>query len=143
MNLILWRHADAVDGDPDLARALSPKGLDQAARMAEWLRSQLPADALLIASGARRAQQTLFALSTDFRIEPRLNPGAQPADYLKLASEGTTLIVGHQPEIGRVISLLLTGEDRATAVKKASIWWFSARQGQWALREMRSPEQMT
>lgn len=142
MELILWRHADAVDGYPDLGRELSPKGRKQAERMADWLKPKLAADARLIASGAIRAQQTLAALSTDFRIEARLNPGSRPADYLQQMNEGTTLIVGHQPEIGRVISLLLSGEDRAISVKKASIWWFSGQHGQWELRTMLTPEQL-
>lgn len=142
MDLILWRHADAVDGYPDLSRELSPKGRDQAARMADWLQPRLPTGAQLIASGATRAQQTLAALSTDFRIESRLNPGARPADYLNLATEACTVIVGHQPEIGRVISQLLCGEDRSTSVKKASVWWFSGRGGQWELRAMLSPDQL-
>jgi phosphohistidine phosphatase len=45
MDLILWRHADAVDAEPgesDMDRTLTPKGQKQARRMAEWLTSQLP-----------------------------------------------------------------------------------------------------
>ena len=45
MDLILWRHAEAeeaADGMDDTARALTPKGEKQAARMAAWLDRQLP-----------------------------------------------------------------------------------------------------
>ena len=45
MDLILWRHAEAeeaTDGMEDLARALTPKGEKQAARMGAWLDRQLP-----------------------------------------------------------------------------------------------------
>ena len=45
MDLILWRHAEAEDvedGSEDLARALTPRGEKQAARMAAWLDRQLP-----------------------------------------------------------------------------------------------------
>ena len=56
MDLILWRHAEAEDGFPDSARNLTKKGIDQARRMADWLRSELPDDAVMIgwpdASGA-------------------------------------------------------------------------------------------
>ena len=142
MDLILWRHADAVDHLPDLSRELSAKGKKQAGKMADWLASQLADDATLIASGALRAQQTLAALGRDFRIETKLNPGAHPQTYLQLANEGTTVIVGHQPEIGRAISLLLNGEDRAISVKKSSLWWFVGQHGQWELRTMRTPEQL-
>ena len=34
MELILWRHAEAEDTNPDLARALTRKGRNQASRMA-------------------------------------------------------------------------------------------------------------
>ncbi len=36
MELILWRHAEAEPGEPDLGRRLSAKGEKQARRMAEW-----------------------------------------------------------------------------------------------------------
>ena len=45
MDLILWRHADARDpelGDDDLERPLTPRGVKQAQRMAEWLNHVLP-----------------------------------------------------------------------------------------------------
>ncbi len=42
MDLILWRHAEAEDGANDLARELTPKGVKQAARVAEWLLQRLP-----------------------------------------------------------------------------------------------------
>ncbi len=142
MELILWRHADAVDDFSDLARELSAKGKKQAGKMASWLAPQLTDNATLIASGALRAQQTLAALGRDFRIETKLNPGAHPQTYLQLANEGITVIVGHQPEIGRAISMLLNGEDRSISVKKSSLWWFVGQHGQWELRTMLTPEQL-
>ena len=39
MNLLLWRHAEAQDGDPDLARELTARGRKQAEKMAHWLHS--------------------------------------------------------------------------------------------------------
>ena len=42
MELILWRHADAEDGLPDLSRRLTPRGIKQAERMAAWLLQRLP-----------------------------------------------------------------------------------------------------
>ena len=35
MELILWRHAEAEDGYPDLERALTEKGHEQAKKMAD------------------------------------------------------------------------------------------------------------
>lgn len=153
MDLILWRHAEAEDGWNDLQRALTPKGLRQAEKMAKWLSRQLrDKSQCLIATEARRSQQTLAALSHDFRIENRLNPGASPADYLeacKLAGKGreVIIVVGHQPEIGRLASLLLTGCEADWAVKKGAVWWLRQRpqsiEGvQYELRAMVTPQML-
>ena len=58
MDLILWRHAEAEPGEPDLERALTPKGVKQARRMADWLTSQLPDSCRILVSPARRTLQT-------------------------------------------------------------------------------------
>ena len=46
MDLLLWRHADAEDGDDapvdDLKRKLTPRGERQASRIALWLHRQMP-----------------------------------------------------------------------------------------------------
>src|ERR1700747_2477142 len=58
VDLILWRHAEAEPGEPDLGRRLTAKGLKQARRMAEWLHSRLPDSARILDRPATRAQQT-------------------------------------------------------------------------------------
>ncbi|MEK7844656.1 MAG: histidine phosphatase family protein, partial [Pseudomonadota bacterium] len=50
MELILWRHAEAEEGIPDAERKLTEKGLGQAKRMSDWLKSKLPENTLVIAS---------------------------------------------------------------------------------------------
>ena len=62
MELILWRHADAEDGAPDLERRLTAKGRKDAERVAGWLLRHLPADFKVVASPAARAQETAQAL---------------------------------------------------------------------------------
>ena len=61
MELILWRHAEAEPGEPDLGRKLTAKGEKQARRVAEWLQTRLPQTAKIYVSPARRAQQTAQA----------------------------------------------------------------------------------
>jgi phosphohistidine phosphatase len=77
MDLILWRHAEAIDlelvGD-DMARYLTPRGEKQASRMAEWLDRQLPAGAKVLVSPAVRAEQTAHALGRKYKISPALAP---------------------------------------------------------------------
>ena len=61
MDLILWRHTEAVDATlrmPDAERTLTAKGERDAKRMAKWLNDRLPEDALILVSPAQRTQQT-------------------------------------------------------------------------------------
>src|SRR5689334_12707675 len=110
MDLILWRHADAEDGSPDLERKLTKKGRQQAAAMAKWLEARLPGDYVLLSSPAARARETAAALSKDFRVDKTLAPGAAVADILK-AAKGLpfAIIVGHQPDLGCALAFLLAG----------------------------------
>ena len=76
MQLILWRHAQARDGSPDLARELTDHGREQARAMAAWLAPRLPVAARLVASPALRSRQTAQALRTPDLIDPRIAPEA-------------------------------------------------------------------
>ena len=57
--------------------------------------------------------------------------GASPQDVLNLIGwpngEGTIIVVGHQPTLGQVASLLLTGKEADGQIKKGAIWWFRTR----------------
>ena len=75
MDLILWRHAEAEPGEPDLGRRLTSKGLKQAERMGEWLDRHLPDGTRIIASPADRAQQTALALKRKFKTMDEIAPG--------------------------------------------------------------------
>ncbi len=134
MELILWRHAEAEEGDgtvPDKKRRLTPRGEKQAKQIARWLHQHLPRKRKVIVSGAERTQQTAHALDLPYEIEPRLGLGASAADVLKVAGwpdkEGAVLIIGHQPTLGRVAALLLGGEEADWTIKKGGVWWFSNR----------------
>lgn len=148
MELILWRHADAEDGIPDLARELTDKGRKQAARMADWLNPRLPQDIHVLSSPAARALQTAKALGRYFEEVPALAPGAGADAVLAAAgwpdSAYPVLIVGHQPTLGQVAMRLLTGQAADAAVRKAGIWWFQGRERdgelQVVLRAVASPD---
>ena len=130
MDLILWRHAEAEDGGPDMARALTPKGRKQAARVAAWLLERLPKDAVVIASPALRAQQTAEALGKKILTENGLAPGASVGAILKAAKGNRTLVVvGHQPDLGRAIAYLVAGEEGAWRLQKGALWWISDEGG--------------
>ncbi len=131
MDLILWRHAEAEPGEPDLGRRLTAKGIQHAERMAEWLERHLPATTRVLSSPADRAQQTALALKRKFRVVPELGPDASPAAVLAAAgwpdAREPVLIVGHQPTLGEIAALLLSGEEASWSVRKAAVWWLSNR----------------
>jgi phosphohistidine phosphatase len=124
MELILWRHADAEDGAPDLERSLTPKGRKDAARVAAWLSKRLPKDFRLVASPAARAQETAQALNAKIETDKRLAPGASVDDILKAAGRGgTVVIVGHQPDLGQALAHLIGGQQAEWRLKKGALWW--------------------
>jgi len=148
MDLILWRHADAEDGVPDNSRKLTVKGEKQAQQMGQWLKARLPDKFKLIASLAKRAQQTAQALCKSFETDKTISPGADAISVLIAAGwpgeKGAVVVVGHQPTLARVASFLLAGEEADWSMKKGSIWWISNRsrqaETQTILRVMMTPE---
>ena len=148
MDLILWRHAEAVDGAPDMARKLTAKGVRQAMEMASWLRPRLPKGICVLASPAERTLQTARALTDDFEVVKGLAPGASAAAVLAAAgwpdNESPVLVVGHQPTLGMVAAMLIAGEPIPWSVRKSGIWWLSHRvrgEGpQVVLRAVMSPD---
>jgi phosphohistidine phosphatase len=153
MDLILWRHAEAVEsGDDleDLERPLTSRGERQATRMAAWLNQQLPATTRVLASPARRTQQTALALERKFRTLPVLAPDASVTAVLEAArwpeAKEAVLVIGHQPTLGLVASQLLSGAAQPWAVKKGAVWWLRSREregeGQVVLVNVISPDQV-
>ena len=134
MDLILWRHADAEEGGDDMARALTPKGVKQAARMAEWLDARLPKNARVLVSPAKRAQQTAEPLSRSAATSNEIAPGASAAAVLKAAGwprgNGTVVVVGHQPTLGAAAALVVTGKAAEWRMKKGGVWWLSVKAGE-------------
>lgn len=148
MELILWRHAEAEDGQPDSERALTARGRKQAGKMAAFLRTCLPHDTRILVSPARRTQQTAQALGKHFITEPAIAPGAPPKSLLECAGwpdgEGCVLIVGHQPTLGEAAAWLMTGRPEYWSIRKGAVWWFSHRKPEddngTALRLVIAPE---
>lgn len=146
MDLILWRHAEAEDGAPDLARELTAKGHKQAAKTAAFLRQHLPSGHRILVSPAIRARQTAAALTDHFTLAPTISPGASAQAVLQAArwpdAGGTVLIVGHQPTLGGVAAELLGCGENSLSVRKSALWWFSQREGssQTALRLVITPD---
>ena len=134
MDLILWRHAEAEEGNgilTDPERRLTQRGEKQARQVARWLQSRLPRKLTILASPTERTRQTAHALGLAYEVEPKVGAGATATAVLAAAGwsdrDGTALIVGHQPTLGRVAALLLSGHEDDWTVKKGGIWWFGSR----------------
>ena len=130
-DLLLWRHADAEDGTPDSGRALTKKGLKQAKQMAQWLGPRLSGECLILASPAKRAQQTAAALDLPYTTDPRIGLQADIADLIAASNwpkrAGMVILVGHQPTLGRLAALLLAGQPADWTIRKGALWWLSGR----------------
>ena len=131
MELILWRHAEALDTVPDASRKLSARGEKQAKQMAAWLKPRLPKNTRILVSPATRCQQTAQALELDFETSRLLSTDASVADLIAVtewpAASRAVLVVGHQPVLGRMAALLLAGHEDPWTVKKGAFWWFTKR----------------
>ncbi len=137
MKLYLVRHASAErqapDGGPDSERRLTFHGRKEADRVGEALRDQGAAIVRVLASPARRAQETARILCEalgsppPMEIEPSLAPGAPPAAFLDLlsshGSDAGLAIVGHNPDLSILCAGLLPGPGGGTIhFMPASIW---------------------
>lgn len=135
MDLILWRHAEALDPEgqeDDMLRPLTGKGEKHAARMAQWLDRQLPEGTRILCSPAVRAEQTVRALQRKYKVRDALSPGASVQDVLETAqwpeAKFPVLLVGHQPSLGAVAAQLLGMDQNICPIRKGAVWWLRSRQ---------------
>ncbi len=134
MDLILWRHAEAEDGNenlPDAKRRLTARGEKQARLMANWLNRHLPKKTRILVSPAERTQQTAHPLQRAYELEDKVSTAGTADDLLAAAgwpsADGTVLVIGHQPTLGEVAARLLGGRSGDWTVKKGAVWWLSYR----------------
>ena len=117
MQLYLVRHADAMPGDPDELRPLSDEGREQVQELGERLRDDGVAPDIVLTSPLLRARQTGEALAhatgSTSESDERLAPGAT-AEGVREAVAGrgeSVVVVGHQPDCGRIAAALGGGEE--------------------------------
>jgi phosphohistidine phosphatase len=147
MDLILWRHAHAEDGVPDLERRLTARGRADARRVGGWLRERLPGGtARVLSSPAVRARQTADALGLRYEVVDALAPGASAAAAIAASgweedgSATVVVVVGHNPWIGEAVSRLVGERDEGWAIRKAGLWWLARREQDVLVRAVVSPE---
>jgi len=138
MDLILWRHAEAIAADENLLdaeRPLTSKGQRQAKRMGEWLNRVLPENTRVLSSPALRATQTADALERRYKRVAGLSPDGTVDHLLAEArwplSKEVVLVVGHQPMLGLTAAYLMgatqLSADEPWRLKKGAIWWMRSK----------------
>ena len=125
MKLYLLRHGDAGERDAsnytsDAARALTPKGIKRTRQLANALRQMEITFDVIITSPLIRAHQTAEIVARSLDLEKQLRIASQLAPdhpltdvvaLIQMAPPKTQamLMVGHEPGMSRLISLLCTG----------------------------------
>ena len=127
MKLYLLRHANAEPGYPDATRLLTSRGRHQARELGRFFRDKPRfAPALLWCSPLVRAQETVTCFvegwgatiaeqSVEERLEPEMDPGPLLEKLQSIRQD--VLIVGHNPNLQILASLLLSHERHRTRVR--------------------------
>jgi phosphohistidine phosphatase len=128
LDVYLIRHAiaenrDAVRWPDDSLRPLTERGAERFVRAARGLRGLVPTVELVLSSPYVRAWQTAEILEQEAgwpAPEPcdALGAARSPADALGLLRErGSVALVGHEPYLSSVASLLLAGDGGAVGIE--------------------------
>ena len=120
MQLYLVRHAEAASGDPDELRPLTAEGRQAARELGRRLAAEGVRPDAVLTSPLLRARETAVELAraAGLEAEPdeRLAPGANAEAVRAAAGErgaGTVVVVGHQPDCGRIAAALTGGPEPA------------------------------
>jgi len=124
VRLYLVRHGEALPGDVDPERRLSPRGRADARKVAACLEPLGLRVEAVWHSPKARARQTAEILAEALARAGDLveRDGLAPNDDVEpVASEverrdGDLMIVGHMPLLGRLASLLVAGDEAADVV---------------------------
>ena len=144
MIIYLARHGDYLNGSDDFTRGLSERGRDDIAAVARELKNKGVQIHAALHSGKLRAQQTAEILADELMpssvisLAEGLSPNDDPVAFEALrfpALESETLIVGHLPFMGLLVSHLLTGDPERSpeAFEAGTVVCLSqAEDGKWS-----------
>jgi phosphohistidine phosphatase len=132
--LFLIRHAHAVTAAEDPARPLSLRGVAECTRLAHFFRQNgLLAPAQVWHSPLARSRETVARLFPPLGLDPLVleTSGLLPEDDPEpmsrrldaLGDETAVALVGHEPHLGHLASLLIRGKATPVIVdfKKSSV----------------------
>ena len=151
MTVRLWllRHAKSSWDDPDredVDRPLAPRGARAADRMRDYLDAEEIRPELVLCSSALRTRETLARIlpglgpELTVRIEPSLYSFDADALLQRLrdvpADVGSVMLVGHNPAMQELASLLAAEGDRLDELRNgfptAALAELDLRVGSWA-----------
>ena len=137
MRLLVIRHAIAEDrevfaatGRDDALRPLTAEGTRKMKRTARGLHELVPTVNRIVSSPYTRAAETAEILRREYELEAvdtarELEPPTAigiVADWVGRLTDNTVAIVGHEPQLGRLVTCLVSGADRSgVEVKKGGV----------------------
>jgi phosphohistidine phosphatase len=112
----------ALPEEVDSNRPLSEEGRKEVERVAAHLRKAGVSVKKVCHSGKTRAKETAQILSeqiADGKIHevPGISPSDNVMDFAASLKEDNTMYVGHLPHLGKLVSHLVAGDERAGVVK--------------------------
>lgn len=124
MKLFLVQHGEAIEKDIDPGRPLHPRGEEEVRRVAEFLRQAGMTVDRVVHSGKMRAHQTADILAEAILMNGEaeaiegINPNDPVQDFSKKVSQlkHDTMVVGHLPFMARMVSYLVTGNEKTEIV---------------------------
>jgi phosphohistidine phosphatase len=150
MRVYLVQHGAAKTKEQDAERPLTDLGRDEVGRVSRAAGSLAIHIATIFHSGKTRARQTadIFARHLEPASGVAELAGLGPTDDPEIAyriltqREESVMLVGHLPHLGRLASLLITGEpaDDVIAFRNAGLVCLARTASQWTVQWVLTPE---
>jgi phosphohistidine phosphatase len=149
MNLFLVRHGQAKSEAEDPARSLSNAGAEAAKKVAKWLGGSEVKVNEIRHSGKKRAEQTASIFAEHLSPPQGLvaASGLNPMDDVRRVAnelrecQGSLMIVGHLPFLGRLTGLLVAGDPGREVVRfrNAGVVCLQEYEGRWSVEWVMVP----
>ena len=145
MLLYVVRHGDALPGEPDGQRPLSPIGIKDAMTLAGFLKKKEMRPSAIYHSGLKRARETaeILAKGLGSRVRVLARSSLLPEDPIQSLCDDLSknpedvMIVGHLPSLSNLVSRLITGSERKEIIdfkKGALVVLERNNNGEWKIK---------
>lgn len=136
MDILILRHGKAGPSDhgdtEDGMRHLTSRGVEEIEAIAKWMRGRRMEFSIIASSPLARAKETasivsrILCGSERVQVWDELSPGVQPGAVTKrlagLPAGNCVLLVGHEPQLSSLVSLLISASpDCDITMKKGGL----------------------